>query len=128
MIHLLPVFIIIFCVSWNFRISTGAIMLGLVKSCIGTKFTSQFGDLIAVSSLISFQSNSLSSAFYFFTCNNALGWCFLAVIDKFCTLIQVHVLAYVLRFVLVWKSHSVSFRMIILLSQMLGICFAVLCV
>lgn len=24
-------------------------MLGLVKSCIGTKFTSQFGDLIAVS-------------------------------------------------------------------------------
>lgn len=25
-------------------------MLGLVKSCIGTKFTSQFGDLIAVSS------------------------------------------------------------------------------
>ena len=27
-------------------------MLGLVKSCIGTKFTSQFGDLIAVSNLI----------------------------------------------------------------------------
>ena len=26
-------------------------MLGLVKSCIGTKFTSQFGDLIAVSIL-----------------------------------------------------------------------------
>lgn len=25
-------------------------MLGLVKSCIGTKFTGQFGDLIAVSS------------------------------------------------------------------------------
>ena len=24
-------------------------MLGLVKSCIGTKFTGQFGDLIAVS-------------------------------------------------------------------------------
>lgn len=30
----------------------GATMLGLVKSCIGTKFTSQFGDLIAVSSLL----------------------------------------------------------------------------
>ena len=28
---------------------TGSRMLGLVKSCIGTKFTSQFGDLIAVS-------------------------------------------------------------------------------
>lgn len=27
-------------------------MLGLVKSCIGTKFTSQFGNLIAVSALI----------------------------------------------------------------------------
>lgn len=27
----------------------GATMLGLVKSCIGTKFTSQFGNLIAVS-------------------------------------------------------------------------------
>jgi len=27
----------------------GGTMLGLVKSCIGTKFTSQFGDLIAVS-------------------------------------------------------------------------------
>ena len=26
-------------------------MLGLVKSCIGTKFTGQFGDLIAVSIL-----------------------------------------------------------------------------
>lgn len=26
-------------------------MLGMVKSCIGTKFTSQFGDLIAVSIL-----------------------------------------------------------------------------
>lgn len=32
----------------------GATVLGLVKSCIGTKFTSQFGDLIAVSTLISF--------------------------------------------------------------------------
>lgn len=31
----------------------GATVLGLVKSCIGTKFTSQFGDLIAVSTLIS---------------------------------------------------------------------------
>jgi hypothetical protein len=30
---------------------TGPAMLGLVKSCIGTKFTSQFGDLIAVSIL-----------------------------------------------------------------------------
>ena len=29
----------------------GPTMLGLVKSCIGTKFTSQFGDLIAVSIL-----------------------------------------------------------------------------
>jgi hypothetical protein len=28
-------------------------MLGLVKSCIGTKFTSQFGDLIAVSIFLS---------------------------------------------------------------------------
>lgn len=28
---------------------SGETMLGLVKSCIGTKFTSQFGDLIAVS-------------------------------------------------------------------------------
>ena len=27
----------------------GSTVLGLVKSCIGTKFTSQFGDLIAVS-------------------------------------------------------------------------------
>lgn len=27
-------------------------MLGLVKSCIGTKFTSQFGDLIAVSACL----------------------------------------------------------------------------
>jgi len=26
-------------------------MLGILKSCIGTKFTSQFGDLIAVSIL-----------------------------------------------------------------------------
>lgn len=32
---------------WN--CASGAAMLGLVKSCIGTKFTSQFGDLIAVS-------------------------------------------------------------------------------
>lgn len=29
----------------------GATMLDLVKSCIGTKFTGQFGDLIAVSIL-----------------------------------------------------------------------------
>ena len=36
----------------------GATMLGLVKSCIGTKFTGQFGDLISVSvSLL----NSISS-------------------------------------------------------------------
>ncbi|XP_039031346.1 T-complex protein 1 subunit gamma-like isoform X2 [Hibiscus syriacus] len=28
-----------------------SMVLGLVKSCIGTKFTSQFGDLIAVSVL-----------------------------------------------------------------------------
>lgn len=31
-------------------------MLGLVKSCIGTKFTSQFGDLIAVSTVITVAS------------------------------------------------------------------------
>lgn len=35
-----------------FYLMTGATMLGLVKSCIGTKFTSQFGNLIAVSALI----------------------------------------------------------------------------
>lgn len=29
--------------------NAGAAMLGLVKSSIGTKFTGQFGDLIAVS-------------------------------------------------------------------------------
>lgn len=34
------------------NIMAGATMLGLVKSSIGTKFTSQFGNLIAVSSLL----------------------------------------------------------------------------
>lgn len=31
-------------------------MLGLVKSCIGTKFTGQFGDLIAVSISLRYQN------------------------------------------------------------------------
>ena len=33
----------------DFILMAGATVLGLVKSCIGTKFTSQFGDLLAVS-------------------------------------------------------------------------------
>jgi hypothetical protein len=33
----------------EFTINAGGAMLGLVKSSIGTKFTGQFGDLIAVS-------------------------------------------------------------------------------
>lgn len=37
---------------WHVSHLAGGSMLGLVKSCIGTKFTSQFGDLIAVSNLI----------------------------------------------------------------------------
>lgn len=41
---------ILSCSNYNGKASlAGAAMLGLVKSCIGTKFTSQFGDLIAVS-------------------------------------------------------------------------------
>lgn len=39
------------CFSNLWIYMTGLAMLGLVKSCIGTKFTSQFGDLIAVSIL-----------------------------------------------------------------------------
>ena len=43
----------------------GVSMLGLVKSCIGTKFTSQFGDLIAVSILsISYKSILRCNKFY----------------------------------------------------------------
>lgn len=38
------------CSNYDGKASlAGAEMLGLVKSCIGTKFTSQFGDLVAVS-------------------------------------------------------------------------------
>lgn len=33
---------------WHVLHLPDATMLGLVKSCIGTKFTGQFGDLIAV--------------------------------------------------------------------------------
>lgn len=38
-------------------------MLGLVKSCIGTKFTSQFGNLIAVSFLL---QSCMGTTFRFF--------------------------------------------------------------
>lgn len=41
------------CVSNSLNNVIGVTMLGLVKSCIGTKFTSQFGDLIAVSIFLS---------------------------------------------------------------------------
>lgn len=37
-------YLIVICI-----LLAGDTMLSLVKSCIGTKFTSQFGDLIAVS-------------------------------------------------------------------------------
>lgn len=43
---------------------TGTAMLGLVKSCIGTKFTSQFGDLIAVRILV----HCLVTLLYDFIC------------------------------------------------------------
>ncbi|GJZ17798.1 T-complex protein 1 subunit gamma [Tanacetum coccineum] len=35
-------------ISMSIDVNDRSMMLGLVKSCIGTKFTSQFGDLIAV--------------------------------------------------------------------------------
>ena len=53
-------------------------MLGIVKSCIGTKFTSQFGDLVAVSILycmgkiFKFQICLLFSFIFILTCENSL--------------------------------------------------------
>jgi len=41
-------------------------MLGLVKSCIGTKFTGQFGDLIAVSIPLSLLLGFLIDIILFF--------------------------------------------------------------
>ena len=53
-------------------------MLGLVKSCIGTKFTGQFGDLIAVSILLlfglDFPKLVLFFVFYIF---KFLSWIFI---------------------------------------------------
>ena len=52
-------------------------MLEIVKSCIGTKFTSQFGDLVAISTLYSmgkifkFQI-CLCSFIFILSCENSL--------------------------------------------------------
>lgn len=50
-------------------------MLGLVKSCIGTKFTSQFGDLIAVSNLISVYCFWIVILFFTFS-TSLVAWLF----------------------------------------------------